>query len=145
MNPAERILLTLWVGALWAVGYLAVPVLFNELNDRMLAGMIAGRLFTLVAYMGLGVGTVLAFSELLRDRFRPGWRFWLLAAMLALVAIGQFWLQPLMAELKRGGLPEGSASAVEFARVHGIASALYLATALGGLLLVALPRRGLRG
>ena len=38
----ERILLTLWVGGLWSVGYLAVPVLFHGLNDRRLAGMVSG-------------------------------------------------------------------------------------------------------
>jgi hypothetical protein len=137
VNSAERILLTLWVGALWGVGYLAVPVLFNELGDRMLAGALAGRMFTLVAYLGLGVGLALAFGELARNRFRPYWRFWLLVAMLLMVAAGQFWLQPMMAALKAGGLPEGSARAMEFGRLHGISAALYLATSLAGLALVA--------
>jgi len=33
--------ITLWVGGLWAVGYLAAPMLFYNLSDRMLAGMVA--------------------------------------------------------------------------------------------------------
>ncbi|MCK5382667.1 MAG: DUF4149 domain-containing protein, partial [Gammaproteobacteria bacterium] len=30
----ERILLTLWVGSLWVVGFVVAPVLFAELDDR---------------------------------------------------------------------------------------------------------------
>jgi hypothetical protein len=141
VNSAERILLALWVGALWGVGYLAVPVLFHELSDRMLAGALAGRMFTLVAYLGLGVGLALAFGELARYRWRPYWRFWVLVVMLVLVAVGEFWLQPMMAALKVGGLPEGSARAVEFGRLHGISASLYLATSLAGLALVAASGR----
>ena len=38
----ERILLTLWVGSLWVVGFVVAPVLFAELDDRALAGSTAG-------------------------------------------------------------------------------------------------------
>jgi hypothetical protein len=38
--------LTLWVGGFWAIGYLAAPMLFYNLDDRMLAGMLAGKMFT---------------------------------------------------------------------------------------------------
>jgi len=40
------IVITLWVGALWAIGYLAAPTLFHVLDDRALAGKVAGQLFT---------------------------------------------------------------------------------------------------
>lgn len=140
MNVAtagERLLLTLWVGALWAIGYLAVPVLFAELDSRMLAGLLAGHMFSLVAWLGLIVGSVLAIGELVRSRLRPGWRFWVLVLMLVLVAVGQFALQPAMAALKESGLPAASAEAAQFARLHGAASVLYLITSLAGLALVA--------
>lgn len=137
VTAGERLLLTLWVGALWSVGYLAVPVLFAELDDRMLAGMLAGHMFTIVAWLGLVVGALLAIGELVRSRVRPGWRFWVLILMLALVAAGHFGLQPAMAALKVNGLPEGSAEAAQFTRLHGTASVLYLLTSLAGLALVA--------
>ena len=41
------IAITLWVGGLLAIGYIAAPVLFASLGDRQLAGMIAGRLFAI--------------------------------------------------------------------------------------------------
>jgi hypothetical protein len=141
-TAGERVLLTLWVGALWAVGYLAVPVLFAELDNRMLAGQLAGRMFAIVAWLGLVVGSLLAIGELIRSHGRPGWRFWVLALMLGLVAVGHFGLQPQMAALKVNGLPEGSSEAAQFARLHGAASVLYLLTSLAGLALVAGACRG---
>jgi hypothetical protein len=38
LPAAERILLTLWVGALWVAGFIVAPLLFSELDDRALAG-----------------------------------------------------------------------------------------------------------
>jgi hypothetical protein len=32
--------ISLWVGGLWAVGYLAAPILFFSLDNRMLAGLV---------------------------------------------------------------------------------------------------------
>ena len=42
------ILIALWVGGMWAIGYMAAPVLFASLGDRQLAGMVAGKLFALI-------------------------------------------------------------------------------------------------
>ena len=44
---------TLWVGGIGAIGYLAVPVLFQTLADKQLAGMLAGKLFSVTAYLGI--------------------------------------------------------------------------------------------
>lgn len=122
-TAAERVLLSLWVGALWAVGYVAAPVLFMTLDDRALAGSLAGAMFTVVAYLSLLCGGLL----LLLQGWRPGrWRRWPLLAMLGLVAIGEFGLRPEMVA--------GSAG---FASLHGIARAIYLLVSLLGLALVA--------
>ena len=32
---------TLWVGGLWAIGFMAAPALFASLKDRVLAGEVA--------------------------------------------------------------------------------------------------------
>lgn len=146
MNAAERILLTLWVGALWAVGYLAVPVLFHELpQDRMLAGALAGKMFTLVAYLGIGCGLVLATGELARGLWRPTWRLLVIATMVALTAANHFWLQSLMQALKEAGpLVDGTPRMAEFARLHGISEVIYMATSLAGLALVAFGNKDRR-
>lgn len=142
LRYAEQLLLTLWVGSLWAIGYLAVPILFATLDERMLAGMLAGKMFTAVSFIGLGCGagllaiTIAAGSRALREP-----RVIVLVLMLALVAVGEFVLQPMMAELKLQGLVEGSAAAARFGMLHGIASLLYLINSLCGLVLLLLAAR----
>ena len=137
LQNGERILLSLWVGALWSIGYLAVPTLFASLDDRMLAGMLAGKMFTGVSFIGLGCGSALLVSfwmqsvKPLKER-----RLQLLIAMLLLVLLGEFFLQPQMAALKAQGLVEGSGAAAHFGVLHGIASLLYLANSLIGLALL---------
>ena len=59
----ERILLTLWVGSLWVVGFVVAPLLFAELHDRALAGSTAGTLFTVTSYIGLASWQRVAAAE----------------------------------------------------------------------------------
>ncbi|MCB1733844.1 MAG: DUF4149 domain-containing protein [Gammaproteobacteria bacterium] len=132
---AEQILLTLWVGGLWVIGYVVAPVLFATLEDRMLAGMLAGRMFAAIAYIGLFAGTVLLVAEWFRADGARRARWAVLFVMLLLVAIGEFVLQPKMAALKAAGLPRELAGS-DFAMLHGIASVLYLINSLLGLALV---------
>jgi len=130
----ERILLTLWVGGLWTVGYVVAPVLFAKLDDHALAGTLAGILFHIIAWIGLLAGTLLLAGNQMRNPGRrANWRAGALLLMLLLVAVGQFVLAPLIADMRAGGLTDGSA----FAMAHGIASLGYLATSLLGLALVA--------
>ena len=53
-DKLQFVAITLWVGGLWAIGYIVAPSLFAHLDDRALAGMLAGKMFTLMAYIGLG-------------------------------------------------------------------------------------------
>ncbi len=129
----EKILLTIWIGALWTIGFLVTPTLFATLEDRQLAGMLAGKMFTAVSYIGLFCGSVLLLSELRRSGwFKTNKRFWLLIIMLLLVIAGEFLIQPQMAALKQAGLTVGA----EFDRLHGIATALYMLNCLFGLILL---------
>ncbi len=140
MARIENLVLALWVGALFGVGYLAVPVLFASLDDRQLAGELAGQMFRLVGYLGLGAGAVL-----LASLFWQGarWRLWVVVAMLALVVVSVFVLQPMMVELKQHGLLPESEAARDFARLHGVSSILYLLTSVlgAGLVLAGLRSR----
>jgi MFS family permease len=138
---SQRILLTFWVGGLWAVGYVVVPVLFNMIFDRFVAGGIAGRLFSIMSYIGLVCGTLLLTSVIYQAgrEWRRIWQVWVLLAMLLIVAIGEFMLQPMMQALKAAtpqGFVPGSAQAARFGMLHGVSSLLYLATSLLGLVLV---------
>jgi len=139
LSILDRLLTTLWVGALWAVGYLVVPILFAHLDDRMVAGALAGRMFTALSYIGLVAGLALLVIIALRREAR--WRrsrLGMVALMLVMVMIGEFLIQPIMAELKLHGLVAGSAEAASFAVWHGVSSILYLINSLLGLVVVAL-------
>ena len=57
------IVIALWAGALWMTG-LSAYVLFDTLQDRQLAGSIAGKLFTVVSYIGMASGLYLLLHRL---------------------------------------------------------------------------------
>lgn len=134
----ERLLLTLWVGGMWITGYMVAPILFSVLDDRQLAGLLAGHMFTAMSYIGLGCGGLLVLGSLYRHGIRH-WRIAVLLVMLIVVCTGEFVLQPMMAELKAQGLIEGSAAAANFGKLHGVATILFLINSLAGLLLVVVP------
>jgi hypothetical protein len=132
-NVGERVLLTLWVGGLWAIGYMVAPALFATLEDRALAGNLAGLMFEIIAWTGMACAPVLLIINQIRyPQRRLNWRMLVLLAMLLLVMLGQFVLAPMMADLRAAG----QAGAAAFARLHGIASLVYLANSVLGLVLV---------
>jgi len=138
----QRILLTLWVGGLWTTGYLVAPMLFQVLDDRRLAGEIAGRMFSTMNYLGLACGMLLLLAVMYQTgrNWARTWQLWVLLAMLLLVSVGELVLQPLIHALKAatpGGFIPGSAAAARFGMLHGVSSLLFLTTSLLGLALVA--------
>jgi len=132
---SDRIFLTLWIGGMWIVGYVVVPVLFKML-ERQLAGNVAGQLFTIMSYIGLVCGALLLASMLYRHGLSNWmqWRVVVLITMLVIIVIGQFVLQPMMAELKAAGLQGDVAK--QFGRLHGVSSMLFMINSLAGLALV---------
>jgi hypothetical protein len=141
--------LTLWVGGLWAIGYIVAPTLFATLADRQLAAMLAGKLFILIGWIGLGCAAYLLIFMLLRigSAALKRWSFWLVLLMLGLTAASQFGIHPLLAQLKADALPREVMESVmrdRFVTWHGIASILYLMQSLLGLLVVVGAGRGLK-
>lgn len=143
------VLITLWVGALWAIGYLAAPTLFRVLEDRALAGSIAGEMFTYVAWVGIAAAAYLLVFIALRKNggaFKSS-VFWLVLVMLMLTVAGYFGIQPILAQLKADSFPREvmeSALRDRFMAWHGVSSVVYLIQSLLGLMLVALQGRALR-
>jgi predicted cobalt transporter CbtA len=134
------IVITLWVGALWATG-LSAYVLFDTLQDKQLAGSLAGKLFTVVSYIGMASGFYLLIQRLLdygTGALKQSF-FWAVFAMLLLVLAGHFGIQPLLAQLKTDAMPNDvmqSVFADRFGKWHGVASVAYLAECLLGFVLV---------
>ena len=140
--------ITLWVGGLWAVGYIVAPTLFHELPaNRTLAGNLAGNMFAMIAWVGIGCAVYLMLFLFLRrgpEAFRSG-VFWLVVVMLLLTLAGHFGVQPILAQLKSEALPREVMESVlrdRFARWHGISSVLYLIQSVLGAALVAIQQRG---
>ncbi len=137
LNP---VLLTLWVGALWMTAITA-SVLFQTIADRQLAGLVAGKLFTIVSYIGLVSGLWLLLQRLASDGFAAFRQslFWVIFVMWVLLLIGEFGIQPLLAQLKISALPNDvmqSVFASRFRTWHGVASIAYMVECLLGLWLV---------
>ncbi len=143
------LMIALWVGGLFAIGYLAAPVLFHKLSDRTLAGNLAGAMFSAHAWAGLVCGTYVLIYLVARR----GWRackngvFWIVLSMIALTITGHFGIQPILAQLKADALPRQvmeSALRDRFATWHGISSGLYLLQSLLGVWLVLWSEQGKR-
>jgi hypothetical protein len=128
----ERLLLTLWVGGLWTVGFIVAPMLFNSLDDRALAGTLAGNLFQIMSYIGLVCGVLLLLGNQFRYR-RVNWRTYVLLLMLLMAILNEFLVSPFIASLRQSDAVTSST----FAMAHGTASVIFLITSLLGLFLVA--------
>lgn len=133
---------SVWTGGLWAIGYLAVPVLFHVLpENRMLAGKLAGEIFGAMAYAGMACALYLLGYAAWRwgRKLLQSGIFWTITAMLLLTLLGHFGFQPLMAQLKADALPLDvmrSVYAAHFSMLHGAASLVYLLQSLLGIMLL---------
>jgi len=140
------IALTLWIGGLWVIGYLVAPTLFYTLADRALAGSLAGKLFTLIAYVGIGCAIYVMLFRIARFGgacFKQA-IFWIVMIMLLLTLAAEFGVQPILASLRHQALPKEVVESVfrdRFAAWHGVASVLYVIQSVLGVLLVWLQGR----
>lgn len=138
----SSIALTVWVGGLLSIGYLAVPILFSAQPDKQLAGKLAGEMFHALGYIGIVCGLILLSHALwIKEQdARPRRRaLWIITAMLILGSIIQFGIAPHMAELKVLALPEDvmhSVYADKFKVLHGVSSVIYLLESLLGVYLI---------
>jgi hypothetical protein len=121
-------------------------VLFANLADKGEAGMLAGKLFALIAYLGMGCGAYLLLHRFMRfggAAMKQAF-FWIVVSMLLLTVTGHFGIQPILAKLKNEALPAEVMQSVfkdRFETWHGIASGVYLLESLLGVPLV-LKNRG---
>lgn len=134
------IVVTLWVGALWMTG-LTAYVLFDTLQDKQLAGSLAGKLFTIVSYIGMASAFYLLIQRLLNygtGALKQSF-FWAVFFMLLLILAGHFGIQPILTQLKIDALANNITQTVfadRFKTWHGVASVAYLVQCLLGFVLV---------
>ena len=124
MARSFRVLVVLWAGSLWSLLW-AAAVLFRFQSDKHLAGMIAGRLFSIETYLGLAAAAVAVMLPG-RGRFRLGF------AAAALLAVNEWVLTPAM----RLAQTHGGVAGLSFGAWHGISAVLYVLACLGVLVLI---------
>lgn len=135
------LLIVIWVGSLLTLGAIAAPVLFSALEDKQLAGLLAGKMFTVGAWVGIVSGIYLLIYSFMRDGARAfkTWFFWLVLIMWVLTLAGQFGIQPILQNLKNQALPLAvmqSVFADRFSQWHGISRILWIIQAVLGVILV---------
>jgi Domain of unknown function (DUF4149) len=125
IRSAFRLLLVLWTGSLWSVGLWVTPILFSVLSDHHLAGVLAGRIFSIETYLGIAVA---ALALLLPGRTKFVWGY----AAAALLAANEWALRPVMAAARAHGVVAG----LTFGAWHGVSAVIYLVACLALLALV---------
>ena len=89
----------LWVGSLLTVGYLVAPAIFSTMTHRQAAGVVAGSIFKLEAYLSLIVCIgLMVLANLLVNRGLNQFKIirWILLAMLLCAISASFILIPWM-------------------------------------------------
>lgn len=134
------IALTLWVGALCSIGYIAAPTLFVNVADRGFAAWLAAKQFEVVAWLGMVCAVYLLMYLLVSEGVRVFKRlvFWLLFLMFLLTIAGHFGVTPIIEQLRIELAREVVAEMVRsrFETWHGIASVLWLVQSALGLTVV---------
>jgi hypothetical protein len=134
MRIGERLIQTLWVGAIWTTGYIVAPSLFEHLDDRATAGRVAGELFTIVTWLSMICGALLLVAILrLKGGRQKRLRAVLIVSIMFLLALGEWLVRPMMEAAR---LPDGTPGE-GFAALHGVSAVLYLLASLACVFLVA--------
>jgi hypothetical protein len=138
------IVAALWVGGFVTVGYLVTPILFSTLGDRQVAGIVAGHIFRLEAYLSIALSLVLMLAaNFLIAKGENAYRLirWYLLAMLACAIGAGLILIPWMSSLRDLANADSisvmaSSSAVLFSRLHSVSSSLFVIQGLLGIALL---------
>jgi uncharacterized membrane protein len=154
LNVLQYLVLSLWVGAMFAFGALYAPVLFRSLESRDQAGAIAGETLGRIDTLGLVAGGIMVVITVLQA-IDAGWktidlgRILTAAAMLGLVIVNSVTLRPRISAIRQQMgkpidqfAPEEPLRA-EYNKYHRISRMLFSLNMLLGVLLIvlsAIPR-----
>lgn len=149
LNVLQYLVLTLWVGAMFAFGALYAPVLFRSLKSRDQAGAIAGDTLARIDALGLITGgimlviTALQAIDGLWQAIDLG-RLLTAAAMLGVVAFSAITVRQKIAAIRQqmgkpiDELPEADPLRVEHNKYHRLARGLFTLNMMLGTGLIVL-------
>jgi Domain of unknown function (DUF4149) len=128
LNVVARVLAGLWTGSLWTICGVVAPTLFATLEDRRLAGDLAGRFFELAAWLGVGFALPLLSIVWMSDAFKPKR---VLLVLIALTAYAPVQVQLGIVSSMQAARAAGDSPGVAFA--HTLASGLFFAACVAAL------------
>jgi hypothetical protein len=128
MPRFTNIVLAFWAGSLWCICGVVAPTLFALLEDRSLAGRLAGRFFDLATLIGV-ISAAVVIAPTLGRYVMPGrYTRWLVLITAGLPVLSKLALSPFMEQARVAG------NMARFGALHGAAAGLFMlacATALG--------------
>jgi uncharacterized membrane protein len=150
LRVASLLVLSVWVGGLAVLGFVAAPVIFATLDahdpagGRALAGLVFGAVFARFQDWAWIQGALLILLLGARAMLGPrprrlAWRLWTVAGMVVLSLVTAFVLAPRIDRIRRdtsgsvASLPDSDPRKQEFGRLHGLSNVIMLLTLAGGV------------
>jgi Mn2+/Fe2+ NRAMP family transporter len=134
----DRLLVTLWVGSLLSIGFIAVPLAFITFDNVEIAGNYAGELFRVVNLLGIGCAIALLLTKLIqhgKNTFKL-WRVWIISVMLILTLYLIVFLFPEADAIKRLDWRTDPILSEQFSSLHSLSEVVYSIISLLGITLV---------
>lgn len=150
LRVASLAIVSIWVGGLAMLGFVAAPTIFATLEaqdpagGRALAGLVFGAVFERFQHWTWVLGALLALLLVVRALIGPrprrlALRLWAVAGMVALSLTTAFVIAPRIEAIRldaRGAvnaLPDTDVRKAEFTRLHGLSTAFMLCTLAAGV------------
>ncbi len=128
MTRIAFLLMAFWAGSLWTVCGIVAPSLFAVLEDRRIAGQLAGRFFHIETAIGVVIGAVLLALSFSGKLQLPGRQWVAITALLPLTSYVV--LSPLMATARASG------NMARFGMLHGISAILFFGACLSAAMML---------
>lgn len=131
MRRLASILVAFWAGSLWTVCGVVAPTLFATLDDRRVAGDLAGRFFRVETWLGVVLAVVLIGLLLARKASKARRNdLALIAGTAAAPLISELALRPGMDAARSAG------DMARFGMLHGASTVLFAIACIGAFALV---------
>jgi hypothetical protein len=128
LQQLAAVLVALWAGSLWTICAIVAPTLFALLDERRIAGQLAGRFFLIAAYLGGAIGALLLILSQTRKIQLKARTAALVAAALPLAS--HWGLGPWMNTARAAG------DMTRFAQLHAAAGGCFVIACLALVVLV---------
>jgi hypothetical protein len=144
-SGARRLVAALWAGSLWAIGYVAAPTLFANV-DGTLAGQMVGHMLRTEAWLSIACAVLMLALLRLGRGLDAGMRrslYKIVTAMLVCTLVVYLGLQPIMAQMRDAAGSAGIRNSpmwTQFAILHGVSQLVYVIESVLGAVLVVKTR-----